>query len=69
MCLQLAGLRAERARWIALEESRAAMEQEAVMWRSRYHQAAARSDQLASHVASIESELLATRLEVGWNRV
>lgn len=65
LLVQLAGLRAERARWHALEERQAFMEKEAVMWRSRYHQAAARSDELASDVARIESELLATRLEVG----
>lgn len=34
------------------------------MWRSRYHQAAGRSDELASDVARLESELLASKLEV-----
>ena len=62
--MQLAHLRAERARWHALEESQALLEKEAAMWKSRYTQAAARSDELASDVACVESELLATRLEV-----
>lgn len=62
--LQLAALRAERARWTALEESKASLEEEVALWRSRYHQAAGRSDELASNVARLESELLASKLEV-----
>ena len=61
--LQLAELRAERARWAALEESKAALEREVAQWKSRYQQAAARSDELAADVASLQSELLAARLE------
>ena len=65
--LQLAELRAERARWAALEESKAALEREVAQWKSRYQQAAARSDELAADVASLQSELLAARLEASSN--
>ena len=61
--MQVGALQAERARWQALEESQAQLEKEAAMWKSRYSQAAARSDELASDVARVQSELLATRLE------
>lgn len=62
--LQAAALRAERARWSALEAANAALQQEVATWKSRYQLEAARSDELAADCARLQSELLAAKLEV-----
>lgn len=62
--IQVAAIRAERARWAALEESNLLLEKEAAMWKARYQQAAARTDELAADNARLQSEVLAAQLEV-----
>ena len=60
----MAAIRSERARWIEMEMANRRLQEELQSLRVRFAQEAARSDELAADNAQLQSELMASRLEV-----